>query len=228
MSMYRIQRGDTLSGLASKFKTSVPKLLKANPQINNAGLIRTGAALQVPGDHFVPAQQRRATDGQRAKAPAHSQPAHSGHAHSPKKDTFAPGSSSRLNGSINVPAALRRFGNGRVPSSALTSIGIGGHRLYAPAAQSFKDMRAAAARDGVQIGVTDSYRSYATQVDLVRRKGLYKNGGLAATPGTSNHGWGMALDVDTNSRGTAWLRANAARYGFATIPREPWHWEYRR
>ena len=89
-------------------------------------------------------------------------------------------------------------------------------------------MRAAAARDGVLIGVTDSYRSYAAQVDLARRKGLYQNGGLAAVPGTSQHGWGLAVDVDTNSRGTQWLRANAARFGFATIPREPWHWEFRR
>ncbi len=129
---------------------------------------------------------------------------------------------------VNVPATLRQYGNGRIPASALTSIGINGHRLYAPAAQAFRQMRDAAAKAGVRIGVTDSYRSYATQVDLVRRKGLYSQGGLAATPGTSNHGWGMAVDVDTNSRGTQWLRANAARFGYATIPREPWHWEYRR
>ena len=138
-----------------------------------------------------------------------------------------PTTGTSIKGRITVPAALRQFGNGRIPASALTSIGIGIHRLYAPASQAFTQMRAAAATEGVQIGVTDSYRSYATQVDLARRKGLYKNGGLAATPGTSNHGWGMAVDVDTNSRGTQWLRAHASRFGFATIPREPWHWEYR-
>ena len=87
-------------------------------------------------------------------------------------------------------------------------------------------MRAEAAHAGVQIGVTDSYRSYETQVDLARRKGLYSQGGLAATPGTSQHGWGKAVDVDTNSRGTQWLRANASRFGFTTIPREPWHWQF--
>jgi hypothetical protein len=42
---------------------------------------------------------------------------------------------------------------------------------------------------GVDIGVTDSYRSYDAQVDVARRKGLYSQGGLAATPGTSDHGW---------------------------------------
>ena len=87
-------------------------------------------------------------------------------------------------------------------------------------------MREAAAREGIQIGVTDSYRSYDQQVDLARRKGLYKNGGLAATPGTSQHGWGLAVDVDTSRQGTDWLRANAARFGFSTIPREPWHWQF--
>ena len=62
-------------------------------------------------------------------------------------------------------------------------------------------MRAAAAAAGVDIGVTDSYRPYEEQVDLVRRKGLYSQGGLAAVPGTSPHGWGMALDVDVSTLG---------------------------
>lgn len=134
----------------------------------------------------------------------------------------------RISGRTATPEALRAYGNGRIPRSALTPIGIGGHRLYAPAAQAFQRMRADAARAGVNIGVTDSYRSYEQQVDLARRKGLYKNGGLAATPGTSKHGWGVALDIDVNRQGLAWMRANAARYGFAeAVPREPWHWEFR-
>ncbi|MEZ5218346.1 MAG: M15 family metallopeptidase [Ilumatobacteraceae bacterium] len=72
----------------------------------------------------------------------------------------------------------------------LEKIGIKSHRLWAPAAEAFKNMRSAAAADGVDIGITDSYRPYEEQVDLVRRKGLYSQGGLAAKPGTSPHGWG--------------------------------------
>ncbi len=88
-------------------------------------------------------------------------------------------------------------------------------------------MHAAAAEAGVDIGVTDSYRDYDEQVDLVRRKGLYSQGGLAATPGKSNHGWGMALDVDVTATGLAWMREHAAEYGWVeAVPREPWHWEY--
>ena len=142
------------------------------------------------------------------------------HPHSPaaarNRDTFEP---ARTDAS--------RYGNGRIPQSALSSIGIGNHRLLPKVAQAFTRMREAASRAGVRLGVTDSYRTYATQVDLVRRKGLYSQGGLAARPGTSNHGLGRAVDVDTNRAGTAWLRANAARFGFTTIPREPWHWEFR-
>ena len=62
-------------------------------------------------------------------------------------------------------------------------------------------MTEAARRDGVSIGVTDSYRSYGEQVDLARRKGLYSQGGLAAKPGTSDHGWGLSLDLDLEHQG---------------------------
>ena len=102
---------------------------------------------------------------------------------------------------LEPPAELVAYGNGQIPSEALAPIGVGAHRLWAPAATAFQQMSAAAAADGVTIGVTDSYRSYDSQVDLARRKGLYSQGGLAATPGTSNHGWGMALDLDLDDQG---------------------------
>ena len=95
-------------------------------------------------------------------------------------------------GTLEPPAALVAYGNGRIPAGALEEIGIGGHRLHAPAAQAFRRMRADAAAQGVDLGVTDSYRGYEQQVALAQKKGLYSQGGLAATPGRSNHGWGMA------------------------------------
>jgi len=132
----------------------------------------------------------------------------------------------RLNAS-GVPADLAAYGNGRIPAGALSQVGDTRHRLWAPAADSLNRLIADARRAGVTIGITDSYRSYAEQVDLVRRKGLYSQGGLAAKPGTSDHGWGMAVDLDLNSRAQAWMRANAAKYGFTEdTPREPWHWAY--
>ena len=66
------------------------------------------------------------------------------------------------------------------------------------------------------------------QVDLARRKGLYSQGGLAAKPGTSEHGWGMATDLDLNAKALAWMRKNAGNYGFVeNVARESWHWAYR-
>lgn len=130
-------------------------------------------------------------------------------------------------GADGIPAELRRHGNGRIPADALSTVAGTRHSLWTPAARSLEALRAAAARDGVTIGVTDSYRTLASQVDLVERKGLYSQGGLAAVPGTSKHGWGMAADLDLDSRAQAWMRANAGRFGFVEdTPREPWHWGY--
>jgi D-alanyl-D-alanine carboxypeptidase len=132
-------------------------------------------------------------------------------------------------GSMPVPDKLRRFGNGSIPAEELSLFGQGNHRLQAEAAASWKNLVAAASTDGVDLKITDSYRSLAEQVDLVRRKGLYTDGGLAATPGTSNHGWGLAVDADVTNRTTAdWLAVNGPRFGWVeSVPREPWHWEFR-
>lgn len=60
----------------------------------------------------------------------------------------------------------------------------------------------------------------------------------AAVPGSSNHGWGLALDIAEEYDGDAaadpitsrfvnWLVQNAAKYGFsAELQSEPWHWRY--
>lgn len=117
--------------------------------------------------------------------------------------------------------------NGRLPDWMLKPVGRG-QRLYPTAADAWNQLVADAQRDGVTITITDSYRDYARQVDLARRKGLYSEGGLAATPGTSNHGWGLAVDANIDDRAAAgWLAMNAASYGFAAdVPREPWHFDY--
>ncbi|RMI06840.1 M15 family metallopeptidase [Cellulomonas triticagri] len=138
----------------------------------------------------------------------------------------APASSGQVNAD-GVPVELAGYGNGKIPAEALATVDGTGHRLWAPAADSLTRLRADAAAQGVTIGITDSYRSYESQVDVAARKGLYSQGGLAAVPGTSDHGWGMAVDLDLDDTAQAWMRANGARYGFVEdTPREPWHWAY--
>lgn len=132
-------------------------------------------------------------------------------------------------GKITPPADLAAYGNGHVPTAALEPIGQGGHRLAAPAAQAWRACVEAARADGIDLTITDSYRTFDQQVDLVQRKGLYSNGGYAATPGLSNHGWGLAVDADVTAPQTLdWMRANAHKFGFVeAAPCEPWHWEFR-
>lgn len=127
--------------------------------------------------------------------------------------------------------------NGQIPSSELNSIPTlpaesgEKHSLNPVAAEAYSKMVAAAKADGITWGITDSYRTLDVQQRLVKEKGLYSQGGLAAKPGTSNHGWGSAVDLDfKQGSGTAaqeWLKNNAANFGFSTIPREPWHWEHK-
>lgn len=122
-------------------------------------------------------------------------------------------------------------GNGRLSDAELMSIGEGNHRLAPAAAHAYKQMFDAARQEGISWSITDSYRPYAQQVAVARQKGLYSQGGLAAYPGTSNHGWGLALDLgggahQANSRENQWLQQNAGRFGFHGIGGEPWHWEF--
>ncbi len=65
MSSYRIKYGDTLSGIAHRYGTSVSSLMKANPSIKNANLIYAGASLNIPGksDSFQPSKPANTNGG---------------------------------------------------------------------------------------------------------------------------------------------------------------------
>jgi zinc D-Ala-D-Ala carboxypeptidase len=131
-------------------------------------------------------------------------------------------------GRLDPPAELLAFGNGRIPPNELVTIGHGDHRLQSTAARAFQQMEMVARAQGVTFGVITSYRDLPTQQRLAREKGLYSEGGLAAAPGTSNHGWGLSVDLDLNPRAQEWMRDNGWRFGFVEdVPREPWHWTYR-
>ena len=132
--------------------------------------------------------------------------------------------------------SLDGYPNGRIPASALCAPSFDPQALLrCDAAQALDRLDAAYATVfGANLQVTDSYRSYAAQVTCRRTKGS-----LCARPGTSNHGWGLAVDLGgaAHSAGTEahdWLLANARTYGWdlpgwaranGSKP-EPWHWEY--
>lgn len=125
--------------------------------------------------------------------------------------------------------------NGLIPGDKLCSLGVGNHALRCDAATAYVQLsNAFAQRFGHQVCITDSYRSYAQQVALYAQKPS-----LAALPGTSNHGWGLAVDLcggvqKFGSTEHRWMKANAGRFGWVH-PRwaepggsrpEPWHWEF--
>jgi hypothetical protein len=131
------------------------------------------------------------------------------------------------------------YSNGRIPTSALTPLSWdAAERLEVDAAAAFEALNVAyRARFGVNIAVTDSYRDYDAQVRVRAEKG-----NLAAIPGTSNHGWALAVDLgggintDYTTSQYLWMDANAPAYGWVNPSwarpgpgfqkREPWHWEY--
>lgn len=72
---------------------------------------------------------------------------------------------------------------------------------------------------GRAIPVTDTYRSYQSQVDAYHNKP-----DLAAPPGHSYHQLGLAIDV---SGLTPQMAAALRAAGFQQLPSESWHWTYR-
>ena len=127
------------------------------------------------------------------------------------------------------------WSNGQIPSGALCELGVHSHALRCDAAAGYAAMsRAYAARFGTPLCITDSYRSFGAQLTAFALKP-----GLAAVPGTSNHGWALAVDLcdGVNGFGTPqwrWMAENAGRFGWVQPPwagprgekPEPWHWEF--
>ena len=134
------------------------------------------------------------------------------------------------------PGAWGGHDNGRIPAAELCPLaGAPSHRLRCDAAEAYGKMAVAyRARFRTRLCITDSYRPYEAQVKAQQEKP-----DLAAKPGTSNHGWALAVDLcgGANDFGTPqhrWLQANAPRFGWRQPPwatktgdnPEPWHWEF--
>lgn len=126
-----------------------------------------------------------------------------------------------------------RYSNGQIPVSALCPLPQPGEMLRADAAAAFIELDGAYRdRFGRPMCVTDSYRPFTEQVRLFREKPP----GMAARPGSSAHGLGIAVDLcggvhEHHSPEHTWMLRNAPSYGWvnpawARDGFEPWHWEY--
>lgn len=129
----------------------------------------------------------------------------------------------------------------------------GPHELRREAAAELAALFDAAAKDGFELFVKSSYRSYQTQNTMYqnRLERYGRDDGVVARPGTSDHQTGLGVDVlnrewslkdgmtpafgDTAE--ARWMEANCARFGFIIrylsekqqitgIIYEPWHLRY--
>ncbi len=142
----------------------------------------------------------------------------------------------------NYEPELTRLSNGEQVDS----------RIYPPLQKMFDDARA----HGLNLFVREGYRTEDEQKELLDEKILtYENEGYSrkeakklareyvASPGTSEHQLGLAVDINAETEKTSsesvyqWLQENAHNYGFIKrypsdkieitgISNEPWHYRY--
>ena len=149
--------------------------------------------------------------------------------------------------------------NGKLPLSLLATIPGTNKTIRASLLPQTVALREAFRRKfGKSLSITSAYRTYASQTSLFQDRFTtnYSNSakidkrywagktwwrkkgkGSSATPGTSNHGWGLAIDFGSNvnvggSAEHSWMVKNAPSYGwnwpkqFRKAPYyEPWHFE---
>jgi hypothetical protein len=129
------------------------------------------------------------------------------------------------------------YQNGQLPASALCTLWDPRRQLRSDAAVAIAKLNLAYQQHfGHPMCFNDAYRSLSDQYRIKAERGSF-----AARPGTSEHGWGLAVDlcdgVDEGSSSLSyqWMRANAPVYGWQNPdwarpggagPYEPWHWEY--
>ncbi|MCC2334739.1 M15 family metallopeptidase [Cellulomonas wangsupingiae] len=124
--------------------------------------------------------------------------------------------------------------NGLLATEDLCTLWDGRTQMRADAAVALAELNEVhVARFGTDLCVVSGYRTLAQQRSVKAQKG-----GLAATPGKSNHGWGLAMDfcsIETSGARWQWLNDNGPTFGWeqpnwavrgGSGPYEPWHWEY--
>jgi|SRR3954454_16861813 hypothetical protein len=120
--------------------------------------------------------------------------------------------------------------NGRLTNRELGS--IPGGRLEKATAASWLRLRAHIGnKHGVWICPTSTRTAYRTYGEQQYFWNLYTSGrgNLAARPGSSNHGWGLAVDVATTTMARL-INQHGAPFGWqkrwSDAPSEWWHFKY--
>jgi LAS superfamily LD-carboxypeptidase LdcB len=160
---------------------------------------------------------------------------------------------------IIMPSDLAGAKNGELNPALLRDIKAPNGKMHRLAATAWNAMQLAAYFDGVELKHVGAYRPLTRQVDMFNEryaasptgrtpqvtrtyqgKTWYLKKGVApaGTPGTSNHGWGLAIDVaNASGKRLDWLlgdgfaTSNALKFGFSWEVKdganaEAWHIRY--
>jgi D-alanyl-D-alanine dipeptidase len=157
-----------------------------------------------------------------------------------------------------IPAWVKQLGNGKIPEDRMEKVApIKRGYLVPEAAQAWRSFQAAAKDAGFTVTMTGAYRPLEGQVKLFferyqdtdsgrktktyegRTYWLRQGVADAATPGSSNHGWGCAVDMALDKYGPGakavrhsspfiqWAIANARSHGWSWEDQsEAWHVRY--
>ena len=159
-------------------------------------------------------------------------------------DTLAPSGASGDTSAIPCPAGTTdggiatKYGPGKTPEHNLRLCVVQGVTVNVSVASNLNALLTNA--KAAQIDLSGwGFRTFDKQVEL-RTTNKCPNvytaspgscGTPTAIPGTSNHENGEAIDftvggqtIGGGSKAFAWLKANAATYGFKNLPSESWHW----
>ena len=153
-----------------------------------------------------------------------------------------------------VPAALQGVENGKLSGKILRPVKCGG-QMWEGAADAFNRMYDQAIQSGIKLRNVGDYRSYEAQLQLFKQRYSLEDTGRvpkvtrewdgktwllrkgmspSSTPGKSNHGLGLAIDLDvTTAKVLDLLCLNAPAFGFYLQSDDPsspefeaWHWQY--
>ena len=160
---------------------------------------------------------------------------------------------------IIMPTDLAGQKNGELNPALLRDIKAPAGKMHHLAATAWNSLQLAAYFDGIELKHVGAYRPLARQVAMFNErysstktprkpevtrtyqgKKWYLKPGMApaGSPGTSNHGWGLAIDVASASGkrlewllGDGFMTSNALKYGFSWEVKdganaEAWHIRY--
>ena len=160
-----------------------------------------------------------------------------------------------LNAALGISSELIAARGLRVCEEAssleVAEVGADGrdHLFVVAAAEAWRNLKAAALADGIELFIVSAFRSIDRQTEIIRRKieagtTVEELLTVCAPPGFSEHHTGRAIDLTTpgsralevefdQTAAFAWLNARAAEFGYCLsypvgnncgYQYEPWHW----